>query len=51
MAVNLAADQLEKKEFRTARKIASESLAYFNDPELKKMLKYMDDKQLGLNND
>jgi hypothetical protein len=49
MAVNLAADQLEKKEFRTARKIASESLAYFNDPELKKMLKYMDDKQLGLN--
>jgi len=49
MAVNLAADQLEKKEFRLARKIASESLAYFNDPELKKMLKYMDDKQLGLN--
>jgi len=49
MAVNLAADQMEKKEFRTARKIASESLAYFNDPELKKMLKYMDDKQLGLN--
>ncbi|OYD40161.1 hypothetical protein CHT99_20015 [Sphingobacterium cellulitidis] len=49
MAVNLAADQFEKKEFRNARKIASESLAYFNDPELKKMLKYMDDKNLGLN--
>lgn len=49
MAVNLASDQLEKKEFRMARKIASSSLAYFDDPELKKMLKYMDDKQLGLN--
>ncbi|GEM69821.1 hypothetical protein SMI01S_34270 [Sphingobacterium mizutaii NBRC 14946 = DSM 11724] len=49
LAVSLAADQLEKKEFRIARKIASESLAYFNDPELKKMLKYMDDKNLGLN--
>ncbi|MGB7527154.1 hypothetical protein [Sphingobacterium cellulitidis] len=49
MAVNLAADQFEKKEFHNARKIASESLAYFNDPELKKMLKYMDDKNLGLN--
>ena len=49
MAVNLASDQLEKKEFRIARRIASESLTYFNDPELKKIIKYMDDKQLGLN--
>ncbi len=48
LAVNLASDQLKKKEFKNARKIASESLAYFDDPELKKMLKYMDDKQLGL---